>query len=37
MFSGKCATKDELAEEMELGDAQMVPDGAKDVEKISHM
>lgn len=37
MFSGKSTTKDELTEEMELGDAQMVPDGAKDVEKISHM
>ncbi|VDO44404.1 unnamed protein product [Onchocerca flexuosa] len=37
MCSEMSATKDELIEEMELGDAQMVPDGAKDVEKISHM
>lgn len=37
MFAGRNTAKNELTEEMELGDAQMVPDGAKDIEKISHM
>uniref|UniRef100_A0A8R1XUM8 mitogen-activated protein kinase kinase n=2 Tax=Onchocerca TaxID=6281 RepID=A0A8R1XUM8_ONCVO len=37
MCSEMNTAKDEVMEEMELGDAQMVPDGAKDVEKISHM
>lgn len=37
MLSRQNVAKDELTEEMELGDAQMVPDGAKDVKKISHM
>lgn len=37
MYSIRTPAKDESVEEMELGDAQMVPDGAKDVERISHL
>lgn len=37
MYPAMPPLADEPVEEIELGDAQMVPDGAKDVENISHL